>query len=152
MEIGAAGWAGQKARLIIARGDLDICWYCHDELTDDLRTIDHVVPRARGGTNALGNLVLACRWCNSSKGDRDATEFLLDLLRWRSAGNAHKPPSPKPFAPRQPARTVAPRLTQRIVVPPLVPWDHGHDAARERIAAVQRESATRTNRKGHPDP
>jgi len=33
--------------------------------------IDHVVPRARGGTNHLDNLQLLCSHCNRVKGDRD---------------------------------------------------------------------------------
>lgn len=33
-------------------------------------TIDHVIPRARGGTNDLANLQTLCRSCNSKKGAR----------------------------------------------------------------------------------
>jgi 5-methylcytosine-specific restriction endonuclease McrA len=29
---------------------------------------DHVVPRARGGSDAIGNLVLSCGPCNNRKG------------------------------------------------------------------------------------
>lgn len=32
-------------------------------------TVDHVIPRSRGGTHSLGNLVIACVPCNSAKGD-----------------------------------------------------------------------------------
>lgn len=32
---------------------------------------DHVVPISKGGATSLGNLALACRRCNRSKGDRD---------------------------------------------------------------------------------
>lgn len=35
-------------------------------------TIDHVIPYARGGTDAWTNLVLACRSCNEAKGDGPA--------------------------------------------------------------------------------
>lgn len=35
----------------------------------DDATIDHVIPYARGGTDAWTNLVLSCRECNESKGD-----------------------------------------------------------------------------------
>lgn len=38
-------------------------------------TIDHVVPTSNGGTDDLENLVPACRWCNSAKGQRTTEEF-----------------------------------------------------------------------------
>ncbi len=37
--------------------------------------IDHVVPRSRGGSDRVSNLVLSCHDCNSAKGDRTAAEF-----------------------------------------------------------------------------
>ena len=42
--------------------------------------VDHVVPRAAGGSNELDNLQLLCGHCNSIKGDRD-----MDYLRARLA-------------------------------------------------------------------
>jgi len=43
------------------------CQYCgsHDDLT-----IDHVVPRSRGGKSSFDNCVVACRPCNNRKGNR----------------------------------------------------------------------------------
>jgi 5-methylcytosine-specific restriction endonuclease McrA len=38
-------------------------------------TLEHVVPLARGGRHAIGNLVMACSWCNNSKGPRLLTEW-----------------------------------------------------------------------------
>jgi 5-methylcytosine-specific restriction endonuclease McrA len=35
--------------------------------------IDHIIPEFKGGKTVLNNLILACRKCNRSKGDRDAT-------------------------------------------------------------------------------
>lgn len=37
---------------------------------------DHVVPRSRGGPDTALNIVMACQSCNSSKGDRLASEWL----------------------------------------------------------------------------
>jgi 5-methylcytosine-specific restriction endonuclease McrA len=37
--------------------------------------IDHVVPRSRGGSDRVSNLVLSCHDCNTAKGDRTAAEF-----------------------------------------------------------------------------
>lgn len=49
------------------------CQYCGDRGS----TIDHVVPRSRGGGHEWTNVVLACLPCNSRKGDR-----LLAELGW----------------------------------------------------------------------
>jgi 5-methylcytosine-specific restriction endonuclease McrA len=38
--------------------------------------VEHIVPRARGGTNRISNLCLACEKCNLAKGTRDIKEFL----------------------------------------------------------------------------
>jgi 5-methylcytosine-specific restriction endonuclease McrA len=49
------------------------CYYCFDLAT----TVDHVIPLARGGDNFEGNLVPACRACNSSKHIRLIVEWKL---------------------------------------------------------------------------
>ena len=49
-----------------------ICAYCGDAA--DL-SLDHVIPRLRGGDDEPSNLVTACRSCNSSKGARDLLEW-----------------------------------------------------------------------------
>ncbi len=40
--------------------------------------IDHIVPRAKGGSDRAANLTLACQACNQAKGNRDVHEFLAD--------------------------------------------------------------------------
>ena len=42
-------------------------------------TIDHVVPRSRGGTDHLENLQLLCGACNSIKGDREMSYLMAKL-------------------------------------------------------------------------
>lgn len=37
--------------------------------------IEHIVPRARGGSNRVSNLAIACESCNTSKGTQTAAEF-----------------------------------------------------------------------------
>jgi 5-methylcytosine-specific restriction endonuclease McrA len=54
-------------RAIFAR-DRWTCQYCgreHDKLT-----VDHVVPRCKGGTSSWDNIVTSCAPCNRRKGDR----------------------------------------------------------------------------------
>ena len=43
-------------------------------------TIDHIMPRSRGGTDAPDNLQLLCAACNSTKGNR-TQEYLIQALR-----------------------------------------------------------------------
>src|SRR5436190_15064531 len=38
--------------------------------------VEHIVPRAKGGTDRLSNLCLACEKCNKAKGTQDIKEFL----------------------------------------------------------------------------
>lgn len=52
------------------------CLYC--SATENL-TIDHVLPRSRGGTSVWTNLVTACRKCNSKKGNRLPEEAGMKL-------------------------------------------------------------------------
>lgn len=44
-------------------------------------TVDHLIPRSRGGGNTWGNTACACRWCNGRKGDRMPHEAGM-RLRW----------------------------------------------------------------------
>ena len=41
----------------------------------DLATLDHVVPRSRGGPLRADNLVLACQACNNARGVMEAEAF-----------------------------------------------------------------------------
>lgn len=54
----------------------DQCVYCGVSLDDATRTVDHVVPRSRGGKDHLSNYVLSCLGCNNVKGDRTVHEWL----------------------------------------------------------------------------
>jgi len=51
------------------------CVYCSRELTQEA-TIDHVRCISKGGSNWIGNLLPACRRCNTSRGDRSVQEYL----------------------------------------------------------------------------
>ena len=43
-------------------------------------SLDHIVPRAKGGSSSLRNLQLACRACNEEKGNRD-NEWFINRLK-----------------------------------------------------------------------
>jgi hypothetical protein len=49
------------------------CCYCGSR---ESLSVDHLIPTKRGGANCGDNLVWACRPCNSSKGARDALEWM----------------------------------------------------------------------------
>ena len=55
------------------------CQYCGVDMMIKACTIDHVIPRSRGGTHGWCNVVLACSICNHKKGDKLISEFKLKL-------------------------------------------------------------------------
>jgi 5-methylcytosine-specific restriction endonuclease McrA len=65
-------------RSVLAR-DQFTCQYC-GRRTPPL-TIDHVVPRGRGGAHSWENLVCSCIQCNNRKGNRTLAEAGLQLIR-----------------------------------------------------------------------
>jgi len=50
--------------------DLFVCQYCGDQFSIKELTIDHVVPRCRGGKTSWTNCVTSCKKCNSHKGSK----------------------------------------------------------------------------------
>jgi 5-methylcytosine-specific restriction endonuclease McrA len=65
----------------VLRRDLRRCAYCGKKAD----TIDHVIPRSRGGAHSWENCVAACKACNSKKADK-----LLEELGWE----LQSPPKP----------------------------------------------------------
>lgn len=63
----------------ILKRDGYTCQYCGAR--GKLLTIDHVIPRSRGGRDTWENLVTACLDCNTRKGDRTPSEAGMPLLR-----------------------------------------------------------------------
>lgn len=62
----------------VLRRDHHTCQYCGS--TKRL-TLDHVIPRSRGGQHTWNNVVIACERCNSRKGDRTPTEAGMYLRK-----------------------------------------------------------------------
>ena len=62
------------------------CQYCGDP--GEELTIDHVVPRSRGGADSWENIVAACVRCNIKKGNRTPREAGMPLHR-----SPHRPHS-----------------------------------------------------------
>jgi 5-methylcytosine-specific restriction endonuclease McrA len=88
-----------RSRVPLTRGalmrrDNYLCAYCGRKA----ETIDHVIPRSRGGAHAWENCVASCMRCNHSKADRLIAELGWTMNRvpvaprgahWRLIGAAH---------------------------------------------------------------
>ena len=57
------------------------CQYCGKRFSKQDLTIDHVLPRSRGGKDTWANLVLACVKCNLNKGSKTPGEAHMRLLK-----------------------------------------------------------------------
>jgi 5-methylcytosine-specific restriction endonuclease McrA len=55
------------------------CYYCSRKLEPREVTMDHIVPLAQGGRSMEGNVVPACKSCNTLKQDLTAAEWALRL-------------------------------------------------------------------------
>lgn len=64
-------------RNILIRDDFQ-CQYCGKALTLNTMTIDHVIPKCRGGAHHLENVVAACKSCNNKKSDKILSQFEKD--------------------------------------------------------------------------
>jgi 5-methylcytosine-specific restriction endonuclease McrA len=60
-----------------------VCHYCGEKVGASDLTMDHVVPLVRGGKSVKGNLVAACKECNSKK------KYLLPM-EWEGYLNHRK--------------------------------------------------------------
>ncbi|WP_437640604.1 HNH endonuclease [Sorangium sp. So ce854] len=65
----------EKLKLVLPRS----CCYCGNK---DSLSVDHLIPRGRGGIDAGENMVWSCRSCNSSKGKKDVLVWLKDRGRF----------------------------------------------------------------------
>ncbi|MFO8048902.1 MAG: HNH endonuclease [Desulfosudaceae bacterium] len=63
------------------RLDKGRCYYCGRPFPPDQLTMDHVVPLARGGKTTKGNVVPACKTCNTEKKQRLPVEWEA-YLEW----------------------------------------------------------------------
>ena len=68
--------------------DRNTCQYCGEACPPGELTLDHVVPRSRGGNSTWENLVACCHECNRKKGNRLMSE-IDDMILLRE---------PKPFS------------------------------------------------------
>lgn len=86
----------------VLRRDAHRCGYCGKAAT----TIDHIVPRSRGGMDSWENLVACCLRCNNLKSDRTPSEMRWELritprpphgAQWRVRGTERTDPRWEPY-------------------------------------------------------
>jgi 5-methylcytosine-specific restriction endonuclease McrA len=97
-------------RNLFAR-DGNQCQYCGRRFPTSELSLDHVVPRSRGGDTCWENIVCACVGCNVKKGGRTPHEAHMKLIR----------------APVKPKRS--PLLTVKLGNPKYVSWKTFLDSA-----------------------
>ncbi|NLX60684.1 MAG: HNH endonuclease [Phycisphaerae bacterium] len=97
-------------RNIYAR-DNNRCQYCGRKFPTSELSLDHVIPKSRGGGMTWENVVCACVSCNVRKGGRTPREAGMHLTR-------------KPFKPKS-----CPTITLRAASPRYRTWKHFLDAA-----------------------
>lgn len=68
---------------VLAKG---LCHYCGGKFPPAQLTMDHVVPVARGGTSTRGNVVPACKKCNTEKKLSTPVEEALEKIRREREG------------------------------------------------------------------
>lgn len=64
------------ARMAVLRRDGFVCGYCGGKGS----TVDHIVPKSRGGQDTYLNLITACAPCNQQKDDCTPEEAAMPLL------------------------------------------------------------------------
>jgi 5-methylcytosine-specific restriction endonuclease McrA len=69
-------WIRPNTRKAIYARDRFKCVYCGSKR---YLSLDHVLPRSRGGDNTPGNLVTACLTCNDERGDKSLLEWCYSL-------------------------------------------------------------------------
>jgi len=71
--------------------DGERCMYCGQKAKPGELTLDHVIPRSRGGSSAWDNLVACCKADNHKKGDRTPEEAGMKLIHKPLPQSVHTP-------------------------------------------------------------
>lgn len=70
-----------------------VCIYCHGA-NGPATTVDHLVPRSKGGTDGPENLAPACVRCNASRGNRGAVAPALPRSTLSTRWSTRRPSAP----------------------------------------------------------
>lgn len=71
---------GTELRQYLLYRDGHRCCYCRGLSGDQVLNIEHLIPKALGGSNRIGNLFIACRACNTAKGATHPESWVKSLI------------------------------------------------------------------------
>ncbi len=79
-------------RVVLSRKNILIrdkytCQYCGKKFPPSELTIDHIIPKSKGGHTTWDNVVTCCKRCNNKKGDETLREAGMTLVKKPSAPN-----------------------------------------------------------------
>jgi 5-methylcytosine-specific restriction endonuclease McrA len=69
--------------------DGNVCQYCGNKFRGEELTLDHIIPKSRGGKQAWENLATCCAPCNRRKDDRTPEEAGMKLLHRPLPASVH---------------------------------------------------------------
>ena len=70
-------------RTLLSEAQNHKCCYCGIKMTEqrdykNSSTIDHVIPKSKGGPNCVDNYVIACELCNGQRGVTPADQYYIE--------------------------------------------------------------------------
>lgn len=75
-----SGYAKCTRKNVLQRDNHE-CQYCGISLTSKTATLDHIVPRSKGGSTDFLNLVTCCQRCNNKKGSKYLSQTKMKLRK-----------------------------------------------------------------------
>lgn len=90
------------SRANLLQRDMYMCQYCSKQLTTKNFTIDHVIPRSKGGKSTWQNTAVCCGKCNYNKRDRTPEEAGMTLIK-----KPIEPPHKKYFISISPGKKIS---------------------------------------------
>ena len=84
-----SGTIGKTVRRIVRSKTDNRCYYCGANASGNLGEMEHFIPKSKGGTCELSNLVLSCKPCNSQKADLTGDEYIQLRIKYHYAALAH---------------------------------------------------------------
>lgn len=59
------------------------CYYCYKSILFDEISVDHKLPKSKGGKNSMENYAVCCFNCNNDKADMTEEEYTKKRAYWK---------------------------------------------------------------------